>query len=73
MLFAMGSGLLLGLVSQLGDWLASGIKRWCRVRILAVFCQDMVESSTVSTARFYLAGFSGSGRLVPASDSRMTG
>lgn len=32
MLFAMGSGLLLGLVSQLGDWLASGIKRWCRVK-----------------------------------------
>ncbi|MGI6333404.1 MAG: phosphatidate cytidylyltransferase [Saccharofermentanales bacterium] len=31
-IFAMASGLLLSLVSQLGDWLASGIKRWCRVK-----------------------------------------
>ena len=31
-LFAMLSGIILSLASQLGDWLASGIKRWCGVK-----------------------------------------
>ena len=30
--FAVLSGLLLSVASQLGDWLASGIKRWCGVK-----------------------------------------
>lgn len=30
--FAVLSGLLLSIASQLGDWLASGIKRWCGVK-----------------------------------------
>lgn len=30
--FAMLSGIVLSLASQLGDWLASGIKRWCGVK-----------------------------------------
>jgi phosphatidate cytidylyltransferase len=32
LLFFGMSGLLLSLASQLGDWLASGIKRWCGVK-----------------------------------------
>ena len=31
-LFAMVSGIILSVASQLGDWLASGIKRWCGVK-----------------------------------------
>lgn len=30
--FAIVSGLLLSIASQMGDWLASGIKRWCGVK-----------------------------------------
>ena len=30
--FAMASGLLLSLASQMGDWLASGVKRWSGVK-----------------------------------------
>ncbi len=30
--FAMVSGLILSIASQYGDWLASGIKRWCGVK-----------------------------------------
>lgn len=30
--FALTSGLVLSVASQLGDWLASGIKRWCGVK-----------------------------------------
>ncbi len=32
LLFALGSGLLLSVASQLGDWLASGVKRWCGIK-----------------------------------------
>jgi phosphatidate cytidylyltransferase len=32
LLFALGSGLILSVASQLGDWLASGIKRWCGIK-----------------------------------------
>ena len=32
LLFAMLSGFILSLASQLGDWLASGVKRWCGVK-----------------------------------------
>lgn len=32
LVFAVLSGLLLSVASQLGDWLASGIKRWCGVK-----------------------------------------
>ncbi len=32
LIFAVVSGLVLSVASQLGDWLASGIKRWCKVK-----------------------------------------
>lgn len=28
----LGGGILIGLVAQIGDWLCSGIKRWCRIK-----------------------------------------
>lgn len=30
--FALASGLVLSIASQLGDWLASGLKRYCRIK-----------------------------------------
>lgn len=32
LVFGLLSGLVLGLVSQFGDWVASALKRWCRIK-----------------------------------------
>lgn len=36
-IFAVVSGLVLSIASQLGDWLASGIKRWCGIKDFGKF------------------------------------
>ena len=37
LIFALASGLVLSVASQLGDWLASGIKRWCGIKDFGSF------------------------------------